>query len=119
MLVLTAALGLVFLGIKAVEYHDHISHHLLPGAGFQWDGAPELAGQVRLFFGLYFVMTGLHAVHVLIGVGLMIALACAAWRGWFTRRYHTPLEVGGLYWHFVDIVWIFLFPLLYLVRVHA
>jgi cytochrome c oxidase subunit 3 len=119
LLLATIALGTVFLVIKGFEYHHKWVDHLMPGPGFDVAAFGAEGPHARIFFSFYFVMTGLHAVHVLIGVGLMIALACAAWRGWFTRRYHTPLEVGGLYWHFVDIVWIFLFPLLYLVRVHA
>jgi cytochrome c oxidase subunit 3 len=74
------------------------------------------AANVQLFFSLYFVMTGLHAIHMVIGVVLLGVIAVAALRGSFSREYYTPVEVGGLYWHFVDIVWVFLFPLLYLIR---
>lgn len=74
------------------------------------------AGHVQLFYGLYFAMTGLHAIHMVIGVVMLGVIAVAAWRGAFNQEYYTPVEIGGLYWHFVDIVWVFLFPLLYLIR---
>jgi cytochrome c oxidase subunit III len=75
-------------------------------------------GHVRMYFWLYFVMTGFHALHMVIGIGLLLTLAWQAWHGKFTRQYHSYIELTGLYWHFVDIVWIFLFPLLYLVDRH-
>jgi cytochrome c oxidase subunit 3 len=115
----TIFLGLVFLGVKAYEYYDHFSHGLFPNASFRWEGAPELAAPVQIFFTLYFVMTGLHALHMVIGVGLFTVMAILAARGRFNEHYYTPLEVSGLYWHFVDIVWIFLFPLLYLIDLHG
>jgi cytochrome c oxidase subunit III len=68
---------------------------------------------------LYFMMTGLHALHMIIGLGIMSVMLVWAWRGVITRDYHSPIEISGLYWHFVDIVWIFLFPLLYLIGRHA
>jgi len=115
-LVLTMALGAVFLGIKGVEYYDKIVHHHVPGPGFHFEGpAPERA---QLFFSLYFAMTGLHAAHMVIGFGILAVILYLAWRGAFSARWHTPVEITGLYWHFVDIVWIFLFPLLYLVDRH-
>lgn len=76
------------------------------------------AGHVRLYFWIYFVMTGFHALHMIIGIGLLLTLAWQSWHGKFTREYHSYIELTGLYWHFVDIVWIFLFPLLYLVDRH-
>ncbi len=88
----------------AREYHEGYS---------EYDSA--FANQVQLFYCLYFAMTGLHAIHMVIGVVLLGVLAVAAYRGAFSREYYTPVEVGGLYWHFVDIVWVFLFPLLYLI----
>lgn len=115
-LLLTMALGLTFLGIKVVEYADKFEHHLVPGAGFRFDG-PH-AAQAELFFSLYFSMTGLHALHMVIGIGVLGVIAGLAWRGRFSPDYHTPVELSGLYWHFVDIVWIFLFPLLYLIGRH-
>jgi cytochrome c oxidase subunit 3 len=71
--------------------------------------------QLQLFYMLYFCMTGLHAIHVIIGVGALSVLLYLAWKGWFSRDYYSPVEMTGLYWHFVDIVWVFLFPLLYLI----
>jgi cytochrome c oxidase subunit 3 len=116
-LVATMLLGGAFLGIKAVEYTDHIRHHLLPGPGFRYP-VPGDARAAEMFFSLYFAMTGLHALHMLVGLGLLTTLLVLARRGRFTAEYHTPVEVSGLYWHFVDIVWIFLFPLLYLIGRH-
>lgn len=112
----TLALGIVFLVIKAVEYAHKFHEHLFPGGGFQFDGAH--ADQARIFFSFYFAMTGMHALHMVIGVGLLVALAVMAWRRRFSANYYTPVEMVGLYWHFVDIVWIFLFPLLYLIGRH-
>jgi cytochrome c oxidase subunit 3 len=117
-LALTIGLGLVFLGIKAVEYSHKFEHHLVPGASFHFASASD-PQHAQLFFSLYFVMTGLHAVHMVVGIGLMAVLFVMAYQGRFTRAYHTPVEVSGLYWHFVDIVWIFLFPLLYLIDRHG
>jgi cytochrome c oxidase subunit 3 len=115
-LLLTIALGSVFLGIKAVEYHEKFVHHHVPGPTFQFDGPqPDHA---ELFFSLYFIMTGLHALHMVIGIGILAVLAVYAWKGKYDPEYYTPLEMTGLYWHFVDIVWIFLFPLLYLLGAH-
>ncbi len=115
---LTMALGLAFLGIKAVEYTHKFEHGLVPGPYFRFEGAHD-PGHSQLFFSLYFVMTGLHAVHMIVGIGVMAVLFVMAFKGRFTRAYHTPVEVSGLYWHFVDIVWIFLFPLLYLIDRHG
>jgi cytochrome c oxidase subunit 3 len=137
-------MGLAFLGIKAYEYRDKFQHHRVPGPQFRIDsdehatvasaeaahataGASELheeyprggshtAQRMQLFYSFYFAMTGLHAIHMVIGVVLLSIIAVAAWRGAFSPEYYTPVEVGGLYWHFVDIVWVFLFPLLYLIR---
>jgi len=116
-LVATMILGAAFLGIKAVEYTDHIHHHLFPGPGFHYP-VPGDAKPAELFFSLYFAMTGLHALHMIVGLGILTTLLLMARRGRFTPGYNTPVEVSGLYWHFVDIVWIFLFPLLYLIGRH-
>jgi cytochrome c oxidase subunit 3 len=116
-LVATMLLGGTFLGIKAVEYTDHIRHHLFPGAGFRYP-VPGDARAAEMFFSLYFAMTGLHALHMIVGLGILATLLVLARRGRFTAEYSTPVEVSGLYWHFVDIVWIFLFPLLYLIGRH-
>ncbi|MEO7654025.1 MAG: cytochrome c oxidase subunit 3 family protein [Bryobacteraceae bacterium] len=115
-LVLTIILGSAFLGIKAVEYHEKFVHHHVPGSSFHFEG--PYAREAQLFFSIYFAMTGLHAVHMIIGIVLLAILAWRANRGRFTAAYNTPIEMTGLYWHFVDIVWIFLFPLLYLLGGH-
>jgi cytochrome c oxidase subunit III len=115
---LTIGLGVVFLGIKAVEYSHKFEHHLVPGPNFRFESARDPIHS-QLFFSLYFVMTGLHALHMVVGIGLMAVLFVMASKGRFTKAYHTPIEVSGLYWHFVDIVWIFLFPLLYLIDRHG
>jgi len=125
-LALTMILGLAFLGIKAVEYKDKFEEHHVPGASFSFDHVPIPGhpGQyanprhAQIFFSLYFVMTCLHALHMVVGLGIFSWLLYAAWKGRFTPEYHTPIEIGGLYWHFVDIVWIYLFPLLYLIDRH-
>jgi cytochrome c oxidase subunit 3 len=116
-LLLTILLGSTFLGVKVVEYKQKFDHHEVPGPHFV---VPEgLPPQSEMFFSLYFCMTGLHALHMVIGVGLLAWLLAKARRGLFTPRYSTPVEMVGLYWHFVDIVWIFLFPLLYLLGRHT
>ncbi len=112
----TIVLGFAFLGIKAVEYTDHIRHHLFPGPAFRYPGVDAPAAQ--MFFSLYFGMTGLHALHMVVGIGIVTTLLVMAYRGRFSPEYYNPVEVSGLYWHFVDIVWIFLFPLLYLIGRH-
>src|SRR3990172_7891425 len=114
---LTLVLGLVFLGVKAVEYAGKFHDHLIPGAGFIWEGQAP-AQQVQIFYSLYFAMTGLHALHMIVGAGMIVWLMVMSARGKFTREWSTPIQIGGLYWHFVDIVWIFLFPLLYLLGRH-
>ena len=116
-LVATILLGGTFLGVKVVEYTQKFVHHEVPGPHFL---VPEgLPRQSELFFSLYFCMTGLHALHMIIGIGLLLWLIVRARRGAFSARYNTPVDMVGLYWHFVDIVWIFLFPLLYLLGRHA
>jgi len=112
-LILTMVLGFGFLGIKAVEYHEHWVAHEVPGPNFHFDH-PD-AKHVEIFFSLYFAMTGLHALHMVIGIGLVSVITYFTWRGRYTARYHNPVEITGLYWHFVDLVWIYLFPLLYLI----
>jgi cytochrome c oxidase subunit 3 len=116
-LIVTMLLGGTFLGIKAVEYTDHIHHHLFPGPGFHYP-VPADARAAEMFFSLYFAMTGLHALHMVVGIGILSVLLLLARRGRFTPEYSTPVEISGLYWHFVDIVWIFLFPMLYLIGRH-
>ncbi len=113
----TDVLGVVFLALKGYEWHHHYVEGLVPGVRFTETG-PEAAG-IGLFFWLYFAMTGLHAVHLTIGIVLMAVVAVLGYRGRFGPAYHNPVEVAGLYWHFVDIVWIFLLPILYLVGRHG
>jgi cytochrome c oxidase subunit III len=122
-LVLTIILGLVFLGVKAVEYYEKYESHHIPGYGFTWqsptgEALPGNPQNVQMFYWLYFAMTGVHALHMIIGIGIMLVLILMARKGRFTPEYHSPVEISGLYWHFVDIVWIFLFPLLYLLGAH-
>src|SRR5260370_23360645 len=109
-LILTILLGSVFLGIKAVEYHEKFVSHHVPGPSFHFDG-PD-AANAQLFFSLYFAMTGLHALHMIIGILLLAILAFRAHQGRFSPEYYTPIDMTGLYWHFLDIGWIFLFALL-------
>jgi cytochrome c oxidase subunit III len=116
-LLVTMALGCAFLGVKGLEYYTEYVEHHVPGAGFQFDG-PE-SRHAQLFFSLYFVMTGLHALHMIIGLGMMAVMVWWSYRGVITDTYYIPIEISGLYWHFVDIVWIFLFPLLYLIGRHV
>ncbi len=133
-LILTMVLGATFLVIKGVEYHEkYIEHHIpvrfntyefkwephaAQGASSQAEGLAVETGNVEMFFFLYFAMTGVHALHMIIGLGVLMTLVFMARRGRFTPEYHSPVELSGLYWHFVDIVWIFLFPLLYLIGAH-
>ncbi len=114
LLIVTLALGCVFLGLKGVEYHEKWVDHHIPGPGFHYADA-RYAQQAQILFYLYFAMTGLHAVHMIVGAGLLITLIFMAARNRFSAAWYTPVDMIGLYWHFVDIVWIFLFPLLYLI----
>jgi cytochrome c oxidase subunit 3 len=116
-LTLTIILGSIFLGIKFFEYHHKFEEQLVPGASFRFEG--PLARPAEIFFSFYFAMTGMHALHMVIGIGMLAVLAFQAKRGRYSAAYFTPVELVGLYWHFVDIVWIFLFPLLYLLGRHV
>jgi cytochrome c oxidase subunit 3 len=116
-ILLTMLLGATFLGVKVIEYADKFEHHIVPGPYFDKTLWQHPSG-VEIFYSLYFCMTGLHALHMIIGLGIMTVIAIMAWRNTFDADYYTPVEVAGLYWHFVDIVWIFLFPLLYLIGRH-
>ena len=131
-LIATILLGGTFLTVKFFEYKDKFTHHHVPGPNFHFvpehGGAhlaalaakdPQLEQHASIFFALYFIMTGLHATHLIIGMVILGFLAWYAWKGKYDSTYHNPLEMTGLYWHFVDIVWIFLFPLLYLLGAHA
>ncbi len=115
-LLTTMLLGSVFLCIKLYEYYQKFVEHLVPGPAFRFEG-PQ-ARPAEIFLAFYFDMTGLHAAHMIIGLGLLAWLAVKARRERFSALYYTPVELGGLYWHFVDLIWIFLFPLLYLVGRH-
>ncbi len=121
-LILTILLGGVFLGIKAVEYSGKYHHGLIPGA--LWGphaepGHPAPPREMQIYFSFYFAMTGMHALHMIIGIVIMLILIRMAAKNRFTPEYYAPVEMSGLYWHFVDIVWIFLFPLLYLIGRHG
>jgi cytochrome c oxidase subunit 3 len=131
-LIITTLLGTVFLGVKYVEYKEKFELRHVPGANFdisrfvnppadardQQHLAPDMAHKTEIYFSLYFAMTGMHALHMIIGIGLLIWLTIRAQRGAFSSGYVAPIENFGLYWHFVDIVWLFLFPLLYLINIH-
>jgi cytochrome c oxidase subunit III len=116
-LILTLILGFIFLGVKAYEWNEKFVEHHVPGPGFHFAGIAQ-QGPAQLFFSLYFAMTGLHALHMVVGVGILTWLIIKTRQGTFTAEYMTPVDVAGLYWHFVDIIWIFLFPLLYLIDRH-
>jgi cytochrome c oxidase subunit III len=145
-LIATLILGTAFLGVKAIEYKQKYDHHLIPGRSFDisfcvnhpsacgltasgleaekkeieeaFARDPELNSHAQLYFSLYFGMTGLHALHMIIGAGLLVWLIIESLAQRYGPGYNTPVEVTGLYWHFVDIVWIYLFPLLYLIDRH-
>ncbi len=116
LLLTTAAIGVVFLAIKFTEYYQHYQMHKVPGVWFE-SHSPE-AGAVQLFYVFYFAMTGLHAVHMTIGIILVVIFALRTAGGSFNAEYHTPIEALGLYWHFVDIIWVFLFALFYIPGLH-
>jgi cytochrome c oxidase subunit 3 len=112
LLAAAALLGILFLGLKAYEYHEEYRGHLVPAVNFVFDHT--YARGAVLFFMFYFVATGLHALHVAVGVIVLLVIGARARQGAYSRRYHAPITVAGLYWHFVDLVWIFLFALIYL-----
>jgi cytochrome c oxidase subunit 3 len=112
----TMVLGAAFLGIKAIEYVHHFQEGLVPGPSFAMTGPG--AGGAQIFMLFYFIMTGMHALHMVIGLGILATILLMAVRRRFTAEYNSPVEIAGLYWHFVDLVWIFLFPLLYLIDLH-
>ena len=125
MLVLTLVFGLAFLGVKAYEWREKFVEHHVPGTTFHIEdtmpGHPDVKinpAHAQVFFSMYFAMTGMHALHMIIGVGIFLWLIHQAWKGRFNSEYYTPLENSGLYWHFVDIIWIYLFPLFYLIDRH-
>jgi cytochrome c oxidase subunit 3 len=112
-LLATGLLGVVFLVLKGYEYHQKYIEHLIPGLGFRTEG--RWAPQIQLFIFLYFAMTGVHALHMIAGLMVLTWV----WRrnrcGTLNAVNHAPVEMAGLYWHFVDCVWVFLYPLLYLI----
>lgn len=116
-LLLTVLLAGAFLFIEMSEWHELYKEHLMPGSSFHFEGPNPR--QVQLFFSMYFATTGLHAMHVSIGIVLLLVMAFRAYADKFSPAYYTPIEMAGLYWHFVDLVWIFLFPLYYLIARHA
>lgn len=116
-LVSTLFLGCVFLGVKAIEYSAKFQHHLIPGYDFHPHGANPFG--MEIYYSLYFALTGMHAIHMVIGALVLSVIIWMTATGRINRRYNSPIEIFGLYWHFVDIVWIFLFPLLYLLGRHA
>jgi cytochrome c oxidase subunit III len=140
LLLATMFFGLVFLGVKGYEWTNKYKEHHIPTFRYSARDLMEKPGdrhvlgldkltdpnqiqareaeiqrRSQIFFSLYFALTGMHAIHMIIGVGIFAVITWMAWKGRFTPEYHTPLEIAGLYWHFVDIVWIYLFPLLYLI----
>jgi cytochrome c oxidase subunit III len=144
-LIATLGLGTVFLGVKVIEYKQKFDHHLIPGSSFDiryhsehpgpndkpeeiaaekeelekaFAVDPDINAHAQLYFSLYFGMTGLHALHMIVGAGLLLWLVKGSLSGRYRPQYNTPVEIVGLYWHFVDIVWIYLFPLLYLIDRH-
>ena len=135
-LVLTFILGLGFLGIKSIEYHEKWEKHHIPGIRYSVKSfvdpgsdpdiaqygdkplAPDMAAKTELYFFLYFAMTGMHALHMIIGISILGYMIYRAKAGAYTSGHVTYVENFGLYWHFVDIIWIFLFPLLYLISRH-
>jgi cytochrome c oxidase subunit 3 len=115
-LLLTILFGLAFLGIKGYEYYLEYQEGLVPVTGFTFHYEGGNPGQAKLFYNFYFALTGLHAIHMIVGIGWLLVIAFLALRRRFSPEYYTPVEVAGLYWHFVDIVWVFIFPLLYLLQ---
>lgn len=129
-LILTIVLGLAFLGLKGIEYYLDVGEHLFPGRIFNtapWEpgfwsvdihtaAGREFLRQAELFLIFYYILTGIHATHMVIGLGVLLVLTVKAAKGRYTATYNDPVDIAGLYWHFVDIVWIFLLPLLYMVR---
>lgn len=135
MLILTTIFGMCFIGVKMDEYHEKWEHHHVPGGSFDISDfvhppknaqgkpiapalSPDMAQRTQIFFFLYFAMTGMHALHMIVGLVILFWLIYRARRGDFTSGYVAPIENFALYWHFVDIIWLFLFPLLYLIDKH-
>ncbi len=119
MLLLTILLGLAFMGLKGLEYYLDYTKHEVPGLDFRFSGPAPLAHQAAMFWTLYFFMTGLHAFHLTVGICVLAVVTVMAARGRFSPAQHTPVELTGLYWHFVDIVWVWLYPFIYLLGKHS
>ena len=122
LLLATMFFGICFLVIKGFEWRKEYTEHHIPTFYFDTQDMvrenPNLhidPQHAKIFFSLYFALTGVHALHMIVGLGIFSVITFMAWRGKFGPEYHTPVEIAGLYWHFVDIVWIYLFPLLYLI----
>lgn len=113
-LLITIALAIVFMVIKGFEYTHKFEYGIFPGEFYTYDGLDH--PQAPIFFSIYYMLTGVHALHVIIGIGLIYWIYLRAKRGEFSSEYYTPVEITGLYWHLVDLIWIFLFPLLYLIE---
>jgi cytochrome c oxidase subunit 3 len=116
LLLLSIVIGLIFLALKFSEYYIHFQEHKFPGVW--WEHAGPSAGQIEMFYVFYFIMTGLHVVHMSIGIGLLCLMAVRTALGHFNSEYYTPLEIVGIYWSFVDCIWIFLYAVLYLPGMH-
>ena len=114
LLVVSVAFGAAFLGLKAVEYRQHFHEGILPGAAYRFAFLPTYGA--HMFFTLYYLTTGLHALHVTAGMCLLSWVAWGAYRERYGPDDYTHVDLGGLYWHLVDVIWIFLWPLLYLLR---
>jgi cytochrome c oxidase subunit 3 len=120
----TALLGTLFMAFKAVEYYTDYRENLVPGLAFkdeEWTSLNPAVNprHVQLFLMFYYILTGLHALHLTVGIGILVVFIILAARGRFGPAHYSPVEVAGLYWHFIDIVWIFLLPLLYLIGTHS
>lgn len=109
----SVAMGAVFLVLKFVEYSEHLAHGQVPGKFYAFE-AIQAAG-APIFWALYFLITGLHGIHVVVGMTVLGVVAVKAARGRYTAEYHVGVEMAGLYWHLVDLIWIFVFPLIYLI----
>jgi cytochrome c oxidase subunit 3 len=116
-LLLTMVIGTIFIGIKFTEYYLHYQDHKVPGFWFEEHASG--AANIQMFFVFYFIMTGLHAIHMLIGIGILAVLFLRALAGRFSAEYHSPVDFGGLYWHFIDIVWVFLYAIFYIPGLHV
>lgn len=109
----SVAMGLLFLALKYVEYHHHFTEGQLPGRHYAYEAIA--APGVTIFWSLYFLITGLHGIHVVVGMTILSVVAVKAARGAYSPEYHVGVELAGLYWHLVDLIWIFVFPLIYLI----